>query len=733
MAQNADGTIESRDDIKGDANFVRMWLDAINISSKDEENWRKQAEETVKIYRAGSKARADSSDGNGGDRAFNILFANIDTIVPSIYNSTPVPDVRRRYQDDDKVGKQVSDLIERAISYSIDNYDFDEVMRAVAHDAELPGRAVARVRYTPYFNSDGGEVVHEESNCELVQWKDFRRGPGKTWAEVPWIAFQLKLTRDELKKLNEKLAPSIELDASIDGYKDDGETPAEIFKRATVWEIWDKDTREVIFIAESHKGEPLVRDKDPLGLTGFWPIPRPIYSVKTTDSLVPVVPYSTYRDQAEELERVSRRIMALVDALKAKGIYDGRMTELPRLADADDNDLIGVESAANYLDGAGLEKAIAWWPIDTIANVLKELYLQRDQIKQTIYEITGLSDILRGQTDPNETLGAQELKAQTGSMRVQQKQAEIQRFARDLFRLKAEIIATKFSWQTITQMTGINFPPKAAQDQAKMQVAQAQQQAQMAAQQGQPAQPPQVPEQIQKMLEMPSREEVEQVLRNDTTRGYRIDVESDSTIRADMTRNQANMNQFLQGTAEYAKAMGPIVQLDPQLMPTVIEVYSAFARTYKLGKQAEDALDKLSDQGKQMAENPPPKPPDPKLEAEKVKADAAAKKAELDMQAAQQKHQMEMERMQAELEIKRQELNLKREELGMKQQAMEMDAQMQERQAAISEREMQAKAALAERTTALQAEAGERKHELSLEAMEAKAKASKQKPAKANA
>jgi hypothetical protein len=39
-------------------------------------------------------------------------------------------------------------------------------------------------------------------------------------------------------------------------------------------------------------------------------------------------------------------------------------------------------------------------------------------------------------------------------------------------------------------------------------------------------------------------------------------------------------------------------------MPTVIEVYSAFARTYKLGKQAEDALDKLSDQGKQMAENP---------------------------------------------------------------------------------------------------------------------------------
>jgi hypothetical protein len=713
-------TLESKEEAKDKASFVRMWMDAIHIAGKQEETWRKQAEETVKIYRAGSKSRAENPD--GGDMAFNILFANVETVVPTVYNSTPIPDVRRRYDDEDKVGKQVSDLIERAISYSVDSYDFDHGMKFVTKDMELVGRGLARVRYTPYFSE--GEVVHEESNCEHVQWKSFRRGPGNTWEDVPWVAFELKLTRDQIKKLNEKLAKKIELDACIDGYKDDGETPADLFKRATVWEIWDKEGGEVIFIAESYKEDVLVRDKDPLGLSGFFPTPRPAYAIECTDSLTPVIPYSTYRDQAEELERVSRRINALVEALKAKGVYDGRMTELPRLSEADDNELIAVESAANYLDGAGLEKAIAWWPIETISRVLKELYVQREQIKQTIYEITGLSDILRGQTDPNETLGAQELKAQTGSMRVQTKQAEIQRFARDLFRLKAEIIATKFSWETITTMTGINFPSQEQKQTAQQQYQMAQQQAQSTGQQ-----PPPPPPEFEKMMSLPSREEVEQVLRNDTMRGYRIDVESDSTIRADMTRNQNNMNLFLQGTAQYASAMGPIVQLDPQLMPTVIEVYSAFARTYKLGKQAEDALDKLSDKGKQMAENPAPKPPDPKLEAEKAKAEREAAKGKMDMELKQAENAMKMQLMDKEMEIKERELALKQQERAMKEREMALDAQMAERKATIDAQAMEHKAALNERTAMMQTEGAERKHELGMEAMEAKAAMAK-KPEK---
>ncbi len=98
-----------------------------------------------------------------------------------------------------------------------------------------------------------------------------------------------------------------------------------------------------------------------------------------------------------------------------------------------------------FADGSKLADHIMWYPIDVISAALEKLYLARDQIKNVIYETTGISDILRGLTDPNETLGAQQIKTQWGSLRVQRKQAEVARFARDLFRLKAEIFATEGS------------------------------------------------------------------------------------------------------------------------------------------------------------------------------------------------------------------------------------------------------------------------------------------------
>jgi hypothetical protein len=60
-------------------------------------------------------------------------ISNIETLLPAIYNSTPSPDVRRRFGDRDPIAKSVSDIVERAISYSVDAYDFDAMMQAVCY------------------------------------------------------------------------------------------------------------------------------------------------------------------------------------------------------------------------------------------------------------------------------------------------------------------------------------------------------------------------------------------------------------------------------------------------------------------------------------------------------------------------------------------------------------------------------------------------------------------------
>jgi hypothetical protein len=706
--------LSATDKAQANAKLVKLWLDAIDLASKEEDGWRKLAQEAVDTYRDQKKRN---------DKRFNILYANTETILPAIYSSVPVPDIRRRFSDADPAGKVVSQILERAISYSVDAYDFDAVMRAAVMDSELPGRGVTRVRYVPYLAEGGNEVAYEEVTCEHVPWATFRRGPARMWQDRPWIAFELFLTREQLVALNKDLGPKVPLECPIEGYDETRSEgpPPEVFKRARAWEIWDAEKKQVLFIADSYKQEPLRVDDDPLGLTGFFPVPRPLYAVQTSDTLVPVEPYRYYKDQAEELDRVTRRITKLILILKWRGFYPGSDQSagaFTQLKNADDGDMIPVADMQSFLSASGGDLSKAFWmmPIEQASAVLVNLYQQREQIKQVIYEITGTADIMRGATDPNETLGAQQIKAQWGSQRVQRKQAEVQRYARDIFRLKAEIIATKFSWETIELMTGIKLP-----GQADKQVA-AQQAKQMEAA-GQP-----VPEELAQLLDRPTREEVEQLLRNDALRSFRVDVESDSTIRGDLTRFQENVTNFMNGTAQYLSAVGPMVQAGVVPKEMAIRLYVPFTRQFKLGREVEDMLEGMVAQAEADAKQPqPPSPEEVKAQAEMAKQKAESERMQMQMQGEQQKltmelqmkqaeHQMKMDEMQAGLEIKRQELALKEQEIALKEREMLISTQIKERQAQMD-------VEMAKRKHSLNMEAGERKHEVGMEMIEAKRQA----------
>src|SRR5438045_2738525 len=177
-SDSAVATKDSYAEIKDDAQLVGLWLDAIGIASDEEEDWRKQAGNSVALYRQKTVAANKNEPG----KKFNIHHSNIETMLPALYNSMPVPDVRRRYNDPDPTAKAVSDILERAISYSIDSYDFDHVMKHATADSELTGRAVTRIRYMPYVGKDD-TLDYQETQCEHVEWKHFRRGPGNIWTD----------------------------------------------------------------------------------------------------------------------------------------------------------------------------------------------------------------------------------------------------------------------------------------------------------------------------------------------------------------------------------------------------------------------------------------------------------------------------------------------------------------------------------------------------------------------
>lgn len=722
--------------VANELDFIRQWLEAIDLSETEEKNWRKDAERACDTYRGGETGSTNQT--GTSLNTFNIFHSNIETLVPALYNSTPIPDVRRRFNDPDPVGREVSEVLERSLSYSVDAYDFDNALLSCVRDMAITSRGIARVRYIPSFGQDD-KLAYEEVTCEYVPWKTMRRGPGRVWDEVPWVAFELYLSYSEVAKLldgeNNSILKELKFSYTSEPKKNpeqQGENLSKLAARARVWEIWDKDNRKVHFISPDYTQRRIVSLDDPLELSGFFPIPRPLSALIAPDSLVPITLLQIYESLLEELNVVQRRILKLTRQLRVRGWYAGITDDIKAGVEADDGDLVPLTGAEQFATtGKGIENAISWFPLEPVVAALEQLVVQRESIKQTIYEVTGLSDIIRGATDPKETATAQQIKTQWGSLRIQKMQKEVARFACDLFRMKAETMAKKFAPETFWLMTGIKYPTAQEKQQAQQQF----QQGMQAVQSGQIQLTPELEakgKELQELISKPTQEEVIKLLKGDQ-RGFRVDIESDSTIRGDLAKNQEQMSLFLQGTAQYAQAIGPLVQEGAMPEDIAIEIYAAFCRTFRLGKQAEDALDRLADQLKKgQGEQKKPSP-------EEQKAQAEQQKIQMELQGKQQEQQMKMQLMQAEIQMKAQELDFKRQELELKKQEMQMGLQISMQQASIDQQNMQRKAQIEQQSMQYQAQQNQMDHELSqntmqqkhdmgLEMLAAKAQQAKQRP-----
>ncbi|WP_226552970.1 hypothetical protein [Celeribacter naphthalenivorans] len=527
------------------------WMEKIRAALKRDEEWRKAAADAEKIYEC-----KDDVD-------FNILFSNVETIVPSLYNSTAIPDVRAKNvkRENPAYGTLTSaaKILERSLEAMVDDDVLDTEIEASVQNAYVAGRGVVRVRFdadvyeeTTIAPDEFGQPVeavqtvveNERVIYEVVPWADYLEGPGARFDKLPWVAFRHTVQDEDMDDFDAEMI------------KAQQEANFEQRDEHTIWEIWDKSRKSVCFVRESD-GVIVMEKEDPLGLSGFFPVPHPVEPIRVTGKRTPVVPYEAYRSLAKELDRTTVRINAITKGLKVKGGFVGNGADLEKLADADDNTLVPIEDAESLLATGGLEKGIVWWPIDKAITVLRELYVARDQTKQAIYEITGISDIVRGASKSSETATAQQIKTQWGSLRIKRPQSQIERQVRDLFVMTSELIMSQFSAQRLQELSG---------------------------------------EQVTPEIEALFAQGLKQC---------RVDVESDSTVRGDLTRQKGEMGQFLQSSSGFFQAMAPVVQQGgPQLAGPMIALYSSFARMFNIGSQGEDALDQLIELAEQAASQP---------------------------------------------------------------------------------------------------------------------------------
>lgn len=572
--------------------IVKRWLREIELAGEHEKKWRERSQKIIDLYRD-EKERAE----NTPSYRFNILYANTEVLKGALYSQVPSPDCRRRFLDKDPVGRIGAQVLQRALSYSIDAYDFDEMMRGCVEDMVLPGRGVARIKYVPTMSN--GEVVYEEVQCEYVEWDMYRYSPAKRWSKVRWVAFGELLTRDDLVKQFPDVGQQVKLNWMPKGMAESDEN--QLFKRALVWKVWNKSDRKVYIVCKGYEAKCLDIKPDPLQLEGFFPCPRPIYDISNTLTLIPVPEYSIYQDQAIQLEELSERVAVLTNALRRRGVYDASQPKLAELAEVGDNKFVPIENYREFAEKGGLEAAFQELDIAGLAKVLLELTEQVERKKAAIYELIGLSDIMRGTSKANETLGAQQLKSQYGEIRIGPRQGEVQRFARDLMRMKGEIIAEHFSPKTLAMMTGFDLFHTEAEKMQILQMMQPPPQIQGAP----PAPPPQLPPGLDpEKLKKPSWEQIMGMLKSDKLRGFRIDIETDSTVKPQADEEQKNRIDLLTACSSFLEKAIPAVQggMMPQKVATELLMFGV--RAFKTGPQLEETLDQWADEaGKQQPPN----------------------------------------------------------------------------------------------------------------------------------
>lgn len=662
------------------------WLDRINQADKAEKAWRITAGKIITKYRSDDGVDVQ---GNRRQESFNILWSNVETLSPALYNRTPKPDIRRRFADADPVAKAVSELLTRASEYAFEAEDFDRCMQYVVHDALLVGRGVARVRYDPVFvahqddgDDDGDEPTESapddlaaERVCfEHVQWDDFRCEPCRNWKDVTWVAFRLFLTKKELVDRFGEAGESVPCDhtsrESVTGTPNSpNNSDRDEENRGKVWEIWDRTTRRVTFLAPEvdggdGKGMILSEEDDPLSLTGFFPVPQPLYTTEDPSSLIPVPDYEIYSILAGDLDRTTKRIIHLTKAIKVAGIYDASLPELQNLYGDGDARLEPSQNVMALIERGGLEKAIWFAPIEPIITALRDLYQHREVIKQAIYEITGVSDIMRGQTMASETATAQQIKGQWGSLRLQRRQRDVQRFARDMLRLSVEVMAERFAPETLSMMTGLQYPTN---DQR------------MLAQQVQ-AQGGQLPPEMAEILSRPTWDDLLQVMRNDLILSYRIDIETDSTIAPDAAAEQQAMAELMAGVSNFVATIGPAVASGYLPMDVAKSLLLMAVRRFKAGPAIEGEIEKIQQPPQQ------PQPQDNTLQVEQMRAQTELQRQQADIQGQMQIKSAELDHAK---EIEAIKAAVKQQEIASAERIAVLQAQMdRERRASEQLREV---------------------------------------------
>ncbi|MDO4161872.1 MAG: hypothetical protein Q4D80_02560 [Pseudomonadota bacterium] len=548
--------------------LYRKWINKIQLSEKTYSEYYELIDEIRGYYRNERKRNKQ-----------NIFWSTIETLKPFLYFKQPQLFIIRGNKKANAAENLACQIMEKALDWDIKQFDFDSVIKYARNDFLLSGMGILWEQYHSSFKYIGTVILKDKEQVitQYVNPKYFLTDVDKVnvWEDVEWIARKNFMNIDEI---------SLSF----------GEDAADYFrqhnyadKSIAVYEIWDKETRRIYYLSPDYPDDFLLVGEDTLHLSGFFPCPKPIMATMANDGIIPVPDYIEIKSLLEELDGVNSRMRLTMQALKVSGCYDNAFPELANILDKDVT-LISLSDFDKLKEAGGLKGIIDFAPIEQYISALQVLAERRQILIDSIYEVTGVSDIMRGSSNTQDTATAVIKKTNFGTLRNQDRQNDMQRFLRDLLKIKAEIICEQFSPDVLAAF---------------------------------------VPEENKKNPEL-VRQAVE-LLKTQKLRDMVIDLETDGCFEQD--KNEEKVLNVLQYINQMINQAFGVVSQQPALLPLYRRMMETAVASLSNARQFDDVLSSVFDKIDTILNEPemPRKQTEDKMlefQTQKMERDFAIKK-----------------------------------------------------------------------------------------------------------
>lgn len=511
-------------------------------------------------------------------------------------------------------------------------------------------------------------IDHEEVYFEAGLYSNLLVDPDAIrWSKVNRLAFEYQYSYRDFKEKFGKNALQMIAQGDIEEHKSG--------KPIVVYEYWDKYLRECRYLAENsedffqpldmaavndadlkevkeepgEKERPDYDNSDIYGLSGFFPCTEPLIMNASTDEFWPTPEYFQVCDIIDDIHTIVRRMVLLTKAIRIRFLFDSSVKELQGLIqETEEAGAIGVPNLTQALMGekGNLRALVAYFPVDEMITGLQNMYTAFEQRLNMFYQITGLSDLLRGQTsDVEKTYGERQLEGKFALNRIEPFQRKVQEWMKDNYQLLMEMALKMFSDKSLDEY----ITPQTLDPEDKQRYVAA--------------------------LDL---------LKANKRSRFRIDFETDSTVQINEQWKKKQAVELANTLTKAMESTAQVAETQPELAKTELKVLKHLIGEFSDGKlfvdEIQDSIQEVIDQAMQ------PKQPEPNIDLEKLKMEGQRLGAE-----------NQFKQMQMQLEI-----NLEYAKLQQKAQQDNITNQLKQLQMSIDNGASQADMQLA--VTALQAD-----------------------------